>query len=64
MPHGAGAQQGDRSGNAHLVNFDLDIVTPGSKRIVRYESFGTGAGRCTLACHAKDHGGSAYPASP
>jgi len=54
--HGVSSISGRPDENAHLVDFDLSIVsaTPGGQR--RYVSRGPGAGSCALTCHGKEHG--------
>jgi predicted CXXCH cytochrome family protein len=53
--HGVSAQAGSPQENAHLVNFDTDVVKP-LRGIRRYLSQGVGTGSCNLTCHGRDHG--------
>jgi predicted CXXCH cytochrome family protein len=53
--HGVSAQAGTADANAHLVDFDVSIVRPGSGGLRRYQTLGVGAGSCTLSCHDHDH---------
>jgi predicted CXXCH cytochrome family protein len=59
-PHGVSSTQGNSLNNAHLINFNLDIVRPwtGGPRpdAPTYESLGQFRGRCTLECHGEQHG--------
>jgi hypothetical protein len=47
--------------NAHLINFNPNYVTAGSKELIQYNSTGLFRGNCTLTCHGFDHEQSAYP---
>lgn len=53
-PHGISADQGNAINNAHLINFDTDIVSPWNGQL-RYEKTGVGTGRCYLTCHGESH---------
>jgi predicted CXXCH cytochrome family protein len=39
----------------HLINFNINYVTPSSKGLLQYLSMGTLHGNCSLTCHGKDH---------
>jgi predicted CXXCH cytochrome family protein len=51
-PHGS-------SGNTHLINFDLNIVSP-RNGVLLFEDLGQFKGRCTLRCHGENHNGRSY----
>ncbi len=59
-PHGISHTQGNSTNNAHLINFDLDIVSPHFSGALRYESTGLFAGSCYLNCHDRNHMGKHY----
>lgn len=54
-PHGISATQGNFFNNAHLINFDLNIVSPNSSGLLMFEDLGNFSGRCFLSCHGEDH---------
>lgn len=54
-PHGVSATQGNAVNNSHLINFDLNIVSPSSSGLLQFEDLGTFRGQCYLTCHNKDH---------
>jgi predicted CXXCH cytochrome family protein len=59
-PHGISATQGNPNNNAHLINFNLDIVNGNSFAQPRFENLGTPSARrgaCNLNCHGETHGG-------
>jgi predicted CXXCH cytochrome family protein len=59
-PHGISATQGNPNNNAHLINFNLDIVNGNSFPEPRFENLGTPSahrGACNLRCHGETHGG-------
>ena len=58
--HGVSSLSGNRVNNAHLVDFDVNVVSPNRMGIRQYVSSGTG-GNCSLSCHGADHDGRAYP---
>ncbi|HTN54445.1 MAG TPA: cytochrome c3 family protein [Anaeromyxobacter sp.] len=58
--HGISATSGSPQTNAHLIDFDVSIVKPGSAGIIGYQALGPGSGSCTLSCHGKDHAALAY----
>ena len=54
-PHGVSATQGNSINNSHLINFDLNIVSPSSSGLLQFEDQGTFRGQCYLTCHGEDH---------
>ena len=54
-PHGVSATQGNSFNNSHLINFDLNIVSPNSRGLLMFEDLGTFRGQCFLSCHSEDH---------
>ena len=54
--HGVSAVAGRPEENAHLVDFDLAIVSPTARGERRYLSRGPGTGSCALTCHGQEHG--------
>ena len=59
-PHGISAGTGNTTNNAHLINFDVTIVQPNSKGLLKFEDLGTRRGQCYLRCHGKDHNPKTY----
>lgn len=59
-PHGISFTQGNSTNNAHLINFDVSIVSPMPNGALRYESTGLFSGRCYLRCHGRNHMGRHY----
>jgi hypothetical protein len=59
-PHGISNTQGNSTNNAHLINFDLNIVSAANNGILRFESNGLFSGRCYLNCHGRNHMGWHY----
>lgn len=59
-PHGISHTQGNSTNNAHLINFDVNIVSPMMNGAFRYESTGQFSGRCYLRCHGRNHMGWHY----
>ncbi len=59
-PHGISHTQGNSTNNAHLINFDVNIVKPHNNGSFRYESTGVFTGRCYLKCHEQNHMGWNY----
>jgi len=53
--HGISNTQGNATNNAHLINFDINIVQPDSRGRMYYEKTGTARGQCYLNCHGKRH---------
>lgn len=58
--HGISHTQGNSTNNAHLINFDVNIVEPHFNGSFRYESTGVFSGRCYLRCHNQNHSGWHY----
>ncbi len=58
--HGISSSQGNTTNNTHLINFDLNIVSPNSMGILLFEDLGTNSGRCYLKCHGKNHKPKSY----
>ncbi len=54
-PHGISNTQGNTTNNSHLINFDLNIVSPDSQGRLYFEDLGNFRGRCFLSCHGEDH---------
>ncbi|MBI2378812.1 MAG: hypothetical protein HYV07_32760 [Deltaproteobacteria bacterium] len=59
-PHGVSGSQGSSEANAHLIDFDRDIVRPSRSGRLEYVSVGPRMGRCWVSCHGVDHAGVAY----
>jgi hypothetical protein len=59
-PHGISATQGNTTNNSSLINFDTRFVSPNASGLLRFESTGTGSGRCYLNCHGIEHNPLAY----
>ena len=59
-PHGVSATQGNSINNSHLINFDLNIVSPNSSGLLMFEDLDTFRGQCYLSCHGKDHDPGSY----
>ena len=59
-PHGVSATQGNSFNNSHLINFDLNIVSPNSKGVLMFEDLGTFRGQCYLSCHGEEHDPKGY----
>jgi hypothetical protein len=59
-PHGVSHTQGNSTNNAHLINFDRNIVSPSLNGLLLYESNGLFSGRCYLNCHGQNHMGLHY----
>jgi predicted CXXCH cytochrome family protein len=56
-PHGISAMSGSQAQNAHLIDFDIAVVSPGRGGVLRYDS---GARNCTLTCHGAAHDNRPY----
>ncbi|NOZ45215.1 MAG: hypothetical protein GXO79_00380, partial [Chlorobi bacterium] len=54
-PHGISSSQGNSTNNSHLINFDLNIVSPNSNGDLYFEDKGLFSGRCRLKCHGRNH---------
>ncbi|RMG47194.1 MAG: hypothetical protein D6718_04235 [Acidobacteria bacterium] len=59
-PHGVSATQGNATENSHLINFDVDIVSPSNSGQLRFEDRGVFHGACFLTCHGKNHDPKTY----
>jgi hypothetical protein len=60
--HGVAAGQGNTTNNAHLINFDISIVTPDPVTgRLEYRSLGAQQGECFLSCHGSAHSPRSYP---
>ncbi len=59
-PHGISNTQGNPVNNSHLINFDLNIVSPDSRGKLQYVDRGRFAGHCFLNCHGKEHSPERY----
>jgi hypothetical protein len=44
----------------HLINFNVDYVTPSSNGRLEYRSTGLRSGNCSLTCHGSDHQAKSY----
>jgi predicted CXXCH cytochrome family protein len=60
-PHGVSATQGNAFNNTHLINFDLNIVSPNANGLLEFEDLGSEQGRCYLNCHGYEHDPAEYP---
>lgn len=58
--HGISNTQGNPVNNAHLINFDLNIVQPDSLGRLYYEKTGPSSGQCYLNCHGANHSPRSY----
>ena len=63
-PHGIASGQGNATNNAHLINFDVSVVTrdPVTQRL-EYRALGVASGECYLSCHGVAHSPRSYPIS-
>lgn len=60
-PHGISSAQGSQSGNSHLINFDISIVSPDSATgRLEFEDLDVFHGQCYLECHGKQHSPLSY----
>jgi hypothetical protein len=60
--HGVAAGQGSSTSNAHLINFDISVVTPDPVTgRLEYRSTGPQTGECFLSCHGSAHSPRSYP---
>lgn len=59
--HGVSSLVGSPANNAHLIDFDLNVVKalPG-QAAPRYDAIGARGGSCALVCHGKTHGSLSY----
>ena len=60
-PHGISASQGTATNNSHLINFDLNIVSPNGDGQLEFVDFGNFRGSCALNCHGEEHDPKVYP---
>jgi predicted CXXCH cytochrome family protein len=58
--HGVSALAGNPQNNAHLMDFDVNVVRPSSKGLRQYAARGGSGGTCTLSCHGREHDGASY----
>lgn len=58
--HGVSATAGNPSQNAHLVDFDLNVVGPAKGGALQYQRRGVRTGSCSLSCHGANHDNLAY----
>ena len=54
-PHGVRTDPNGLHSGTHLVNFDLEIVTPNVSGLLYFEDTGDVSGNCYLSCHNKNH---------
>jgi predicted CXXCH cytochrome family protein len=59
-PHGVSYMQGNLRQNSHLINFDLDIVSPNATGRLEFIDQGRFQGQCYLNCHGKPHAPESY----
>ncbi len=59
-PHGISSTQGNSTNNTHLINFNIDIVSPNSKGELKFVDRGNFSGECYLRCHGEDHKPKSY----
>ena len=59
-PHGISSSQGNSTNNAHLINFNISVVSPDNQGRLRFEDNGVFHGRCYLTCHGKNHNPESY----
>jgi hypothetical protein len=52
-PHGV-------AGNPHLINFNVNYVTPSSNGRLEFRDSGVLHGNCSLTCHGQDHRAASY----
>jgi predicted CXXCH cytochrome family protein len=57
--HGISQTQGNATNNAHLINFNTNVVTPYNGTLVFVQTT-PGHGYCTLNCHTKIHNKKPY----
>jgi hypothetical protein len=54
------ALAGNPQNNAHLLDFDVNVVRPNARGLRQYASRGGSSGTCSLSCHGVEHDGAAY----
>jgi len=57
-PHGVA--NGTQVNNSSLIDFDQNIVAPGSNGQLQYTRTATFTGSCSLLCHGQDHANKGY----
>jgi len=58
-PHGVSQTQGTTTNNAHLINFNTNVVSPYNGTTIWVQT-GTRKGYCTLKCHGENHNKESY----
>jgi hypothetical protein len=58
--HGVSSLAGNARNNAHLVDFDVNVVKASTNGLREYVSTGPAAGNCTVACHSVQHDAMSY----
>lgn len=58
--HGVSSVLGTAANNAHLIDFDLNVVKPLKGAPPRYDAGGASGGSCSLECHGHRHDASRY----
>ncbi|MFQ6609777.1 MAG: cytochrome c3 family protein [Fidelibacterota bacterium] len=58
-PHGINSTQGNNTNNTHLINFDVNEVSPWNGQL-KFEDTGQFHGKCYLTCHGKEHKPKSY----
>ena len=53
--HGVSSTQGNSINNSHLINFDMNVVSPDASARLFFDDRGTFAGACYLNCHTIEH---------
>ncbi len=53
--HGVSAAAGTPTRNAHLIDFDVGVVSPAPGGALKYDRLGRRSGGCTLTCHGAAH---------
>ncbi len=59
--HGVSALRGTATGNAHLIDFDLNVVKRVAGALQPYTSDGPRRGTCSVSCHGTTHDAVPYP---
>ncbi len=58
--HGISSTQGNSTNNTHLINFDVNVVSPNSSGRLEFVDRGNFSGECYLKCHGKNHNPKSY----
>ena len=58
--HGVSVLQGNTVNNAHLVDFDVSIVSQNTFGLLQYTNQGPRAGTCSVSCHGVNHNNQGY----